>query len=57
MTQETNHANAGPTDTQLTTTDKLEVALTPPADTPEEPDFLAGAKACDRFDPTCESCQ
>jgi len=22
-----------------------------------EPDFLSGAKACDRFDPTCESCQ
>lgn len=23
----------------------------------EERDFLAGVKACDRFDPTCESCQ
>jgi len=24
---------------------------------PVEDDFLSGAKACDRFDPTCESCQ
>lgn len=24
---------------------------------PEEDDFLAGVQACDRFDPTCESCQ
>jgi len=25
--------------------------------TADSDDFLAGAKACDRFDPTCESCQ
>ena len=24
---------------------------------PEEDDFLSGVQACDRFDPTCESCQ
>ena len=23
----------------------------------EEDDFLSGVQACDRFDPTCESCQ
>lgn len=27
------------------------------ANIPEEDDFLAGVQACDRFDPTCESCQ